>query len=248
MGEPASAHAHRVRAGRSGAFGKRTLKSGVLPRGQSAPQGSSFFVFSRRRRRLAARKQARGGTDPLFLHPNLPLLSASFRSRAAFKLIQLNRQFGFLDNARSVLDLCAAPGGWLQVAAKALPAGATIVGVDLDKIRPIAGVKTLVGDITTPATAAALKRAGGEVAYDAVLHDGAPNVGGAWASEAYSQVRRERRGERREKTESKEREKTTDDPALTTTHFFPTPPPFSPPSSWTPPAWRAPCWPPAAPL
>jgi AdoMet-dependent rRNA methyltransferase SPB1 len=77
------------------------------------------------------------------------------------------------------------------VAAKTLPVGSTIVGVDLDKIRAIAGVKTLVGDITTPATAAALKRAGNGVAYDAVLHDGAPNVGGAWASEAYSQVRRE---------------------------------------------------------
>jgi len=88
-----------------------------------------------------------------------------------------------------VLDLCAAPGGWLQVAAKALPVGSLIVGVDLDKIRAVAGCKTLVGDITTPATAAALKRASGGAAFDAVLHDGAPNVGGAWSSEAYSQVR-----------------------------------------------------------
>lgn len=68
-----------------------------------------------------------------------------------------------------------------------MPVSSLIVGVDLDKIKPIRGCKTLVGDITTPATAAALKRASGGAAFDAVLHDGAPNVGGAWSAEAYGQ-------------------------------------------------------------
>ncbi|KXZ53085.1 hypothetical protein GPECTOR_8g77 [Gonium pectorale] len=110
-----------------------------------------------------------------------------YRSRAAFKLIQLNKKYNILSRCRSLLDLCAAPGGWLQVAAKTMPVGSLILGVDLAPIKPIRGVKTLVQDITTQQCRAAIKREAGGAKMDVVLHDGAPNVGGAWASEAYSQ-------------------------------------------------------------
>ncbi|KAJ9471800.1 AdoMet-dependent rRNA methyltransferase SPB1 [Diplonema papillatum] len=68
-----------------------------------------------------------------------------YRSRAAFKLTQLNKKYDFLSRAKTLVDLCAAPGSWSQIAAKAMPAGLTIVAVDF----PIKGVKCLQGDITT---------------------------------------------------------------------------------------------------
>ncbi|KAL5202167.1 hypothetical protein ABZP36_013119 [Zizania latifolia] len=113
-----------------------------------------------------------------------------YRSRAAFKLLQLNARFRFLPTARAVLDLCAAPGGWVQVAVNHAPVGAFVVGVDLVPIRPIRGAHSLTEDITTTKCHAAVRRlmdSNGVAAFDVVLHDGSPNVGGAWAQEATAQ-------------------------------------------------------------
>jgi AdoMet-dependent rRNA methyltransferase SPB1 len=112
-----------------------------------------------------------------------------YRSRSAFKLVQLNKKYDFLRKAHSLLDLCAAPGGWMQVAARYMPVGSLIVGCDLLPIKPIPGCVGFQQDITSQECRARLMQETKGVPIDVVVHDGAPNVGGStWAKDAYGQV------------------------------------------------------------
>ncbi|TCD69966.1 AdoMet-dependent rRNA methyltransferase spb1 [Steccherinum ochraceum] len=110
-----------------------------------------------------------------------------YRARSAFKLIQLNKKYSFLESARCCIDLCAAPGGWLQVASKYMPTNSIIVGVDLVPIKPIPRVVTFASDITTTQCRNLIRGELKDWKADIVLHDGAPNVGSAWVQDAYSQ-------------------------------------------------------------
>lgn len=100
-----------------------------------------------------------------------------YRARSAFKLLQINEKFNVIKRGDSVVDLGAAPGGWLQVARKL--SGGKIVGVDLEEIEPIPDVITFRADITSEGTAALVKEALGGSA-DVVICDAAPNLTGAW--------------------------------------------------------------------
>jgi len=117
-----------------------------------------------------------------------------YRSRAAFKLKELNDRFGFLEAARHVLDLGAAPGGWLQAASEEMGGDGLVVGVDLSRIRPLGlrNVRTMVGDVTDEDTLKRIRDAfPGPV--DVVLSDMAPNVSGVWEVDHLRQIHLARR-------------------------------------------------------
>jgi len=97
-----------------------------------------------------------------------------FRSRAAFKLEELDARFHLLKKGAKVLDLGAAPGGWSQVAAGR---GATVVAADVLAMEPIPGVAIFQADLTDPDVPAMLKEALGGPA-ELVLSDmAAPTTG-----------------------------------------------------------------------
>jgi 23S rRNA (uridine2552-2'-O)-methyltransferase len=100
--------------------------------------------------------------------------SAGYRSRAAFKLVELDEKFHFLKKGQRVLDLGSAPGGWSQVAAAR---GATIVAADVLVMDEIPGVTFFQADLTDPDVPAMLKTELGGPA-DLVLTDmAAPTTG-----------------------------------------------------------------------
>ncbi|PSQ42541.1 23S rRNA (uridine(2552)-2'-O)-methyltransferase [Halobacteriales archaeon SW_7_68_16] len=105
-----------------------------------------------------------------------------YRARSAYKLKQLDDTAGVLPDDGTVVDLGAAPGGWLQVAAERVGPGGTVIGVDRQRIDPVdaaATVETIRGDMTDGETIAAITdRADG---VDAVCSDLAPNMTGEYS-------------------------------------------------------------------
>jgi 23S rRNA (uridine2552-2'-O)-methyltransferase len=103
-----------------------------------------------------------------------------YRSRAAYKLKQLDREENLLHEGKTVVDLGAAPGGWLQVAAEEVGETGTVVGVDLQRIDSIDGVETVRGDMTEASTKEKIRDVAGDD-VDVVLSDMAPNMTGEYS-------------------------------------------------------------------
>ena len=108
--------------------------------------------------------------------------SEGFRSRASYKLIEIQKKFSVIRNTDNIVDLGAAPGSWLQVE-RTLTTG-RVLGVDLNPIAPIDGVETIEGDLTDPVIQAQVKTLLGSVSV--VVCDASPKLSG---QRSYDQAR-----------------------------------------------------------
>ncbi|MHA1594506.1 MAG: RlmE family RNA methyltransferase [Candidatus Baldrarchaeia archaeon] len=110
-----------------------------------------------------------------------------YRSRAIYKLEQIDRKYRVFDGVKRVLDLCCAPGGWLQYSLKRVGKDGVVVGVDIVDISPLPGVVFIKGDITDDSTLRKIMDACPEK-YDLILSDCSPNVSGVWCVDHARQV------------------------------------------------------------
>ena len=106
-----------------------------------------------------------------------------YRSRAAFKLLELDRRDKLLRPGMRVVDLGAAPGSWSQVLRERLGHGGTIVSIDRLPFEAIRGVTFVAADFATDEGLAAVEFALGGAAVDLVVSDLAPNLSGVAAAD-----------------------------------------------------------------
>ena len=104
--------------------------------------------------------------------------SEGYRSRASYKLLEMDEKDKLLKPGMTVVDLGAAPGGWSQVASKALGDKGFLVAVDLLPLKPVAGVRALKGDIADDRVIKRLQGLMDMKRADLVMSDMAPHLAG----------------------------------------------------------------------
>ena len=107
-----------------------------------------------------------------------------YRSRAVYKLQEIDEKDRLIRKGMSVVDLGAAPGGWLQYVVRRTGGQVRLFGLDLLPIEPVEGARLLIGDFREASVLTALNAAlGGERQLDLVLSDMAPNMTGVKAAD-----------------------------------------------------------------
>jgi len=101
-----------------------------------------------------------------------------YRSRACYKLLELDERYGLLRPGLAVVDLGAAPGGWSQVARQKVGASGFVVGLDLLDMEPLEGVEFIQGDFTEDGSLQLLMEKLDGRPVDLVISDMAPNLSG----------------------------------------------------------------------
>ena len=113
----------------------------------------------------------------------------NYRSRSTYKLVQVNNKYGFIKLRDVVVDLGAAPGGWIQAARKMTGNHGFVLGIDLKPIEPFTQeyIRTIIADLAEPDIAEQIlsflpRRP------DVVLSDASPNVTGVWEVDHACQI------------------------------------------------------------
>jgi 23S rRNA (uridine2552-2'-O)-methyltransferase len=120
--------------------------------------------------------------------------SEEYRSRASYKLKQLHKKFKLIKRGGRVLDLGAAPGGWMQVAGEIVGKNGLVLGVDLEEINSFekGHMHSIRGDITKKGAVDQIK--GICESFDVVISDASPDISGVWDVDHYNSIELARRG------------------------------------------------------
>jgi 23S rRNA (uridine2552-2'-O)-methyltransferase len=112
-----------------------------------------------------------------------------YRSRAAYKLLEVIERYGLIKSGDVVVDLGAAPGGWMQASRRVVGETGFVLGVDIKSIEPIddANVRSFIGDITESETVETVRELIPHAA-DVVLSDVSPNISGIWEIDHARQI------------------------------------------------------------
>jgi 23S rRNA (uridine2552-2'-O)-methyltransferase len=110
-------------------------------------------------------------------------VAGGYRSRAAYKLIEIDHRDRLMRPGQTVIDLGAAPGSWSQVIVERVTPGGRVIALDMLPIEPIAGVTLIEGDFRDGAVLERLEQALGVRQADLVVSDMAPNLSGVSASD-----------------------------------------------------------------
>lgn len=126
-------------------------------------------------------QRSKSGTSWMQRHVNDPYVQQAqrehFRSRASYKLLQIQEKYQLLRPGMTVCDLGAAPGGWSQVAIQCVGDRGKVIAIDILTMDPLAGVDFLQGDFTTWDTDETIKTHLHQK-FDVILSDMAPNLSG----------------------------------------------------------------------
>ncbi len=113
----------------------------------------------------------------------------NYRSRSTYKLVQANEKYQFIKRNDVVVDLGAAPGGWIQAARKMTGKNGFVLGVDLKPIEPFTQeyIRTIIADLTDPDIVSQIRSFLPRKA-DVIISDAAPNITGVWEVDHARQI------------------------------------------------------------